>query len=183
MKKLLILMLVLGLTSAANAVIVIGDIELSFNGAINGSPDVTEYTVSVSDTFEIDVWGNLAATGYDAFVNIHDGTTGYVVSPLVSIGTGVVYAAAGLDAVIQAGPPAHTWVKALDLTGDPPGINIVAGKHFSWDLHCEGEGDVYIDLISLDRQTVYDSIIVHQIPEPMTIILLGLGGLLLRRRK
>jgi hypothetical protein len=28
-----------------------------------------------------------------------------------------------------------------------------------------------------------DTIIVHQIPEPTTMLLLGLGGLLLRRRK
>ena len=178
MKKLLIFMLVFGLASTANA-IVIGDIELSFNGVINGSPDVTEYTVAPSDFFEIDVWGNLATTAY---VNIHDGTSGFVPAPNVTIGAGVIYAAAGEDATIQAGPPAHAWVSAADLTGTPLDT-VVAGKHFSWEIHCDEEGDVYIDLISLDRATVYDSIIVHQIPEPATIALLGLGSLFLMRRR
>jgi len=30
---------------------------------------------------------------------------------------------------------------------------------------------------------VWDTVVIHQIPEPMTMALLGLGGLLLRRRK
>jgi len=34
-----------------------------------------------------------------------------------------------------------------------------------------------------DAGAVMDSQIIHQIPEPITLALLGLGGLFLRRRK
>ena len=50
------------------------------------------------------------------------------------------------------------------------------------DLHATGI--VMVDGVSYEASTIFDSIIVHQVPEPMTGILLGLGGLfLLRRRK
>jgi hypothetical protein len=80
------------------------------------------------------------------------------------------------------------------------------------EFHCEGEGTVYVDLIAADdilyydwivtgdeltgysasvnniyklysKNDVIDTITVTQIPEPMTIALLGLGGLFLRRRR
>jgi hypothetical protein len=63
--------------------------------------------------------------------------------------------------------------------GEVPG-----GKEFDLMYHCSGRGDVTIYLWDLlDVETPQDTIIVHQVPEPMTITLLGLGGLLLRRRK
>lgn len=43
-------------------------------------------------------------------------------------------------------------------------------------FHCEGEGDVTVALVDDDGQIV-DSQIIHQTPEPMTLALLGLGGL------
>ena len=78
-----------------------------------------------------------------------------------------------------------------------------------WDLllHCGGAGDVTIDLsaaageyspytnaagvapypdppgwLDLDNTKVGD-LTIYQVPEPMTMVLLGLGGLLLRRRR
>ena len=42
-----------------------------------------------------------------------------------------------------------------------------------------------IELYTTDFGTseLVDAVVIHQIPEPATIALLGLGGLLLRRRK
>jgi hypothetical protein len=60
-------------------------------------------------------------------------------------------------------------------------------------LHCDVIGDVLLELVAgpgttidgvtVADGTVLDELLIHQIPEPMTIALLGLGGLLLRRRK
>jgi len=55
-------------------------------------------------------------------------------------------------------------------------------------FHCEGPGDVTISLVTMNDDgsavlTIWDTQIVHQIPEPMTLGLLGIGGLFLRRRK
>lgn len=62
---------------------------------------------------------------------------------------------------------------------NPPG----PGKWFEVDFHCTLEGDVYIYLTDGTGYVIEDAILVHQVPEPMAIMLLGLGGLFLRRRK
>jgi hypothetical protein len=49
-------------------------------------------------------------------------------------------------------------------------------------FHCEAVGDVTLSVFDLDGN-VLDSQVIHQIPEPITMVLLGLGGLFLRRRK
>jgi hypothetical protein len=50
-------------------------------------------------------------------------------------------------------------------------------------LHCEGRGDVTLTLLDAGTWDAMDSVTIHQIPEPITLALLGLGGLFLRRRK
>ena len=49
-------------------------------------------------------------------------------------------------------------------------------------FHCDGLGDVTLDLIRDDFATVYDTQDIQQIPEPMTLLLLGLGSLILARK-
>jgi hypothetical protein len=59
------------------------------------------------------------------------------------------------------------------------GIGLLDAK----DLHCNfGPSDDVVILWDQDAVEL-DRILIHQIPEPATIALLGLGGLLLRRRK
>jgi hypothetical protein len=49
-------------------------------------------------------------------------------------------------------------------------------------FHCEGEGDVILTLTN-EEGLVLDTQVIHQIiPEPMTMALLGLGALLIRRK-
>jgi hypothetical protein len=49
-------------------------------------------------------------------------------------------------------------------------------------FHCVAPGDVTLTLSDIDLN-VWEQVVIHQIPEPMTLGLLGLGGLFLRRRK
>jgi hypothetical protein len=55
------------------------------------------------------------------------------------------------------------------------------------DFHSNVPGDITLNLYSFDGSAWIGSncvgIIIHQIPEPMTMVFLGIGGLMLRRRK
>jgi hypothetical protein len=50
------------------------------------------------------------------------------------------------------------------------------------DFHCEGEGDVTLTIFDYETGEVLDIQVIHQVPEPMTLSLLCLGGLFIRRR-
>jgi len=170
MKKLLVLMMVLGLVTSAQAAI-----SLSLNG--NPAPD--EVTLTVSDVVTIDVQSD-TTLAYTAFLWLTTPTTGEWYDD-----TTVIYAAAGSIAEI-GGPDFGGYLDYWRLVGAGTSPNIPQpGTHFEIDYHCLGVGDAEILLLGDDEYTVLDSIIIHQmdVPEPITIGLLGLGGLLLRRRK
>ena len=159
-------MLVLGLASAANAALVL---------SINGSTDISEITIEVTTNFTIDVYSPIA------FV---DQAVVFVDGPASHTGAGTVYT-----------PPAPSTLVATDygvfgeydhafgLAMSSPVT--IAGVGTWWDIvfHCDGTGDVTIELHDNTGANLIDSAVVHQVPEPMTIALLGLGGLFLRRRK
>jgi hypothetical protein len=71
------------------------------------------------------------------------------------------------------------WVQPLAAVAAENGAGIW------WDIpfHCDGPGDVIIQVFD-EGLNVLDEIVIHQIPEPMTMSLLALGGLgLIRRRR
>ena len=73
-----------------------------------------------------------------------------------------------------------TWI-LFDADADPGNLNGI-GILGDWEFHCDAPGDVVITYT--DSATgLMDTLIIHQIPEPVTMALLGLGGLFLRRRK
>jgi hypothetical protein len=72
-----------------------------------------------------------------------------------------------------------TWLSNLAAvpTVNPAGI----GLQSDFTLHCDGPQSVHVVLLADDLSTVLDTMTIVQ-PEPMTLSLLGLGGLFLRRR-
>jgi hypothetical protein len=50
------------------------------------------------------------------------------------------------------------------------------------DFHCEGKGDVTLALVDYETGEVLDIQVIHQVPEPMTLSILCLSGLFLKRR-
>ena len=156
MKKLLILMLVLGMVPAANAALT-----WSVDGVIIGPGTVVVQLISDSDQPYTSVW-----VGADC-------------SPVAEI-TSITALPAAVDgtAVVTAYP--GWWlVEAVDFTLPS---DIVAGPHFDVTIRGLSLGTYTINSDFYGTAGPNDTLLI--IPEPMTVALLGLGGLfLLRRRK
>jgi hypothetical protein len=194
MKKLLILMLVLGVASVANATLL-----LSVDGVTD--PPETEVTLHPSDEAVIDVMGDGRAQPQAAYL-IVQGPGTIAGHTMLYGGTLVTYQDLEEIAVelemtpedVLAVLAEYGYDEATDLSymnfADAPGGDwpTLDGKLVDDIIfHCEGPLmeplDVTLTLTDGDFAEVFDVQIIHQVPEPMTLTLLGLGGLLLRRRK
>ena len=190
MKKLVILMLVLGMASLANATL-----QISVDG--NLDPVDSEIEIDVGQTLNLGVW-----TDSEIALGMSDNYI-LVVGSLGKVTGG----GSALDASAPDG-----WSSAVNgLTADFPAVIPPAGMEgifasvANFDFvsflpipsqtvliddvlfECLGQGDAVVMLLQaadgVVSDIVYDSVLIHQIPEPMTMALLGLGGLFLRRRK
>jgi len=185
MKKLLVVMLVLGMASAANA-----DLWITVNG---GSDDIT---LNVDETATVELYADAGETMGD-----------YVLGTSVdSDGTGtldgdsIVWDYTGNKCNIDDEMDISDWDTVLvnspcclitlgDMQTPPtPPVPIPQGIQchniiFTCTGVGEGDSDVVLRLLNPDGDTVLSYITITQTPEPMTIALLGLGGLFLRRRK
>jgi len=188
------LLLILGLASLASATL-----QISVGG--NQEPVDSEIVVDApSGELILDIWTDTAISagvgeGYYALVclpagaSITGGVSQYPTEPGIAHYGGTD---PGLDPPASLsglpGMPAGTegvWGSII-ITGVIP--NVPVGGTIIDDIlfHCNAEGDVIVQLVySPDYMTgsIVDQVTIHQVPEPMTIALLGLGGLLLRRRK
>lgn len=180
MKKLLIIAIVMLVASMANAGLL-----LSVDGVVD--PPETSITIKPSDRLIIDIVG--------------DGTTdpGLFYMGLAVQGPGSLE----IDnaAILYAGSDAGVaWDSDEEIAGmlglqfpfvdvslnDVPPVGTakppLEGKLIDNIIfHCEAPGDVVILLFSGDGE-ILDTQVIHQIPEPVTVALLGLGALLIRRK-
>jgi hypothetical protein len=207
MKKLLVLLLVLGMASMANAYIIevvtngLGD--LGHSGTINDR-------LEPSETIPIKIVLNYNPHYYYPGYVSYDG---YMLSmmdlDLHVSGNGSFDAITKLDGTIKKrhvnfdpwgnSPVTDTGV---DQMGGIAGTAIGPGpQDLVWDMfiHCDGPGPIVVDLTlnGLSEYSPYNyprdwvalsegdlgDLVIYNVPEPMTIALLGLGGLFLRRRK
>lgn len=169
MKKLLVLMLVLGITSVTNAAIML---------SINGDTSIDTIELCEGGTVIIDLFSDADNTAYGAYVGIIGGEDGGDWT-----GNYTVYPIAGGTAVTDFGITYPGWWYAEANTNDPDNKPISAGRHFDYEFQCLLAGvDVTIELEDA-AGTPVDWVYIHQVPEPASMLLLGLGGLLLRRRK
>jgi len=168
----------------------------------------SEITVNVSDIFYVDIEAqslgaatHLISTG--EFTIMIDGPASFEAQQEFTLGDWGFDGAAVTLTYELVDPQTlvlnAAYVGTMDMFMLPlPGIAL---DHIA--IHCDGLGDVYI-VAGVDRtggslygpvvwygggqagtdlEATTGQLIVHQIPEPMTVLLLGLGGLFLRRRK
>ena len=165
MKKLLVLMLVLGMASAANATVLSWSEDAITIGAIDGTA-VVQLVADDAITFSASKW-----VGYSP-----------ATTSLGSITSITARAAAGSSPVIE--DPATTtydgWWTVQSRDVDEP-FTLASGSQYDVTIQGYVTGTFGLDSDSYGTNDVLE---VTVLPEPMTIALLGLGGLfLLRRRK
>jgi hypothetical protein len=165
MRKLLVFFLVLGLASTANAMLItVDDLE--------------------GESFEVDLTSTITVVSEDpsswlGYLIIEEGGAG-------SLENVVILDAAGNSATATTYTEAG-WGTGYELTASmsPEGVPaIAAGSQFSFD-YVGAVGDTATISLFLDPEytTPVASVNVTVVPEPMTVILLGLGALFLRRRR
>ena len=161
MRKLVVLMLVLGVASIATA-------GLSFT--------TDAVTIGVGETVTVGIESDVDAFAWTGYV-------GYTPGNAVLTGM-VATAAAGPDATITADPYGYAGYYKIEALDFAPPSDILAGVQFNADVTGVAEGTYTVYLMSPWAATgIQDTLAVTIIPEPITIGLLGLGGLFLRRRK
>jgi hypothetical protein len=205
MKKKVVLLLVIGLAIASQAGAQIGEEGDEIYLTVNGQDNVYDITVNVGDTLTIGVWSNIMyAPGSASSGNNHiwrleakDASTGGPAGPLAKFtGYSLIepsWTSSPLDLIDQNGNTTtpdilrFRWIKASAGGEDPPVITRT-GQWYDATFLCTGLGDVQIKIGDWGTTppvwSQYDyTITVHQIPEPMTLMLLGLGGIPMLRRR
>jgi len=182
MKKLLVLILVFVMSPAANAAL-----QISVDGLLD--PADSEIWLLPSETITLGIWSDIPITNGGEGVGYW---VMYVGQTMGTLSGGIAMPPSSPDWIIigpaPLAPPIPPVISGLSGAIDVFRNELPAGMIYDMIVfHSENIGDATIVLQEITDMwvlgDVYDTVTIH-IPEPMTFLLLGLGGLaLLRKRK
>ena len=171
MKKLVVLTLVLGLASLANAAL-----SLEYNGLASSGAE----TLNLGGTAVIGINDSIGVSQI-SYLDVKTLSGG-----LFTLSNAQLGPAAGDGPTDLLGPYDATafgvdgWETEVT-TAWLPGSGF-GGTTFSIDLLAIGDGEIVVDLVDGSTFEILETMTIT-VPEPITMALLGLGGLFLRRRK
>ena len=177
MKKVLVLLLIFVLASVASAAL-----QISVMG--DKDPAETEWGILPSEELILDIW-----TDTDIEPGVGEGWWALVCEPADAAISGGASMLEDNGITVYPGPVPATvpngGVYGMIALSELPMIAADTTIYDGILFHCLSDEDVTVTLLfgsAIGGWTEVDTAIIHQ-PEPMTIALLGLGGLFLRRRK
>ena len=181
MKKLLVLLMVLAFVSVSSAAVFLSiDGTTAADSAIDildGGTTVTLYVVCDSTPLDYRRYLDMAT--------VAGGGHASMTVPVINHGT-IGTGDAGDDAKVTSYGNANLYDYELTAADLESPYSSATGVHFSTVLTEAGAVDDTFTVDLLDGNSPYgvlDTITFTIVPEPMTVALLGLGGLFLRRRK
>lgn len=176
MKKLVVLALVLAVSSMAFGAT--ADLEILVNGGAYAGGDIFEGDVVTLNLLELD--GAPGNFGND-FVLSASGAASYVANSFEAVPSGL--AVLGVLTLQDLGNGAQVTGPQTAFFGD---ALLSGGRLITIAVDAAEVGVINYSVAGVYggvAQDIAGSINVVEIPEPMTVMLLGLGGLFLRRRK
>lgn len=194
MKKLLVLMLVFAMATVASATPTITVVGVAEPNIIPGGSVVT---VTISGTFAEASGGtagnsNTPLGGYINGVFLDLSNTGksynYAYGSIGNVSAGSVAMGNGPSGGTIVTTYYGLWFTATSAVTWAEGDDVDTGLWFTFDVTLdttypgETDGSEYLT-VDIGYNSVANTVSLKVIPEPITIALLGLGGLFLRRRK
>jgi len=172
MMKKVVLTLVLSLAVVANAGLYI---TVDLGDGILVDPADSTITITPSTIIKVGIYDDGQAQNGFLALGIADGPASLSVSNMV-VSEGVSAMLADDSAQAKRLGLQDQQFVSMDVASPAGGMLIS-----EVDFHCDGPWDVTIAVVDADGYIV-DTQVIHQVPEPATLALMGIGGLLLRRR-
>jgi hypothetical protein len=184
MKRLLVLVIIACLTTLAKGLDALDlYLQISANGDTN--PANTEYWLYPNETIELAIY---AIENYDIGDEVYFALVCDPALGTISGGIALIPPAPDLSKIMLE-PDLEPYFPGKGIYGYIGGLASAPwGVYFDEIIFpYESIGDAVVQLWICDESfedlTLADYVVIHQIPEPATIVLLSLGGLLLRKRK
>ena len=149
----------------------------------DGQTDIEEVSISLSETAELGIYAEEEWTAYEIAIQLSNSNA---ILDISGISDGVWWPEPG--PYVKDSSDLYVDVTGGDFFGSDAGqviwgIELLPQMEGELTISLIATGDNIVGGVTYPAGTLFDTIDVTVVPEPMTVVLLGLGGVFLRRRK